>query len=622
MAVAMIDFESVSFTYDGTSYVLKDVELTIPRGQFLCILGANGSGKSTLAKHINALLLPDKGCVRINGMNTNNPAQLFDIRKMAGMVFQNPDDQLVASLIENDVAFGPENLGLPSDEIRRRVTKALVQVGLHGFETTETAELSGGQKQRVAIAGILAMQPDIIVFDEASSMLDPRGRKGLMRICHELHEAGMTIVMVTHYMEEAAQAERIVVLQKGELYLDGTPNEIFAQAEQLMDLNLEVPFACHLAHDLRQHNFPLEVTPDEGKLVRELADILKENTADRTEDVESDIAVVTTVNGDEALFQKPNQATAPQHDVSTQTALIDFQNVSFTYALPSERKAIQKRTRSKKPLKRAWGVQPDTLWAVSDLSFTVKRGDFLGIAGHTGSGKSTLLQLMNGLLHPQQGKIFVNELDLADKKNAARIRGKVGLVFQSPENQLFAETVFDDVAFGPRNLGYSKAEVEQLVDEALINVGLEPNEFREKSPFALSGGQQRRVAFAGVLAMKPEVLILDEPVAGLDPAAHKEFLTLIKRLHQQGLTIVMVSHDMDDLAKYCTQILVLNKGSKVAEGMPHKVFAQGDALREIGLGLPSPTRFAEALRNRGIELTSGYYDYETLMAALVSRRQS
>lgn len=242
-----IEFNSVSFTYDNEHWTLKDINLAIEKSSFVCILGGNGSGKSTLAKHINALLLPDEGEVHVLGYETRDPRATYNIRSSAGMVFQNPDDQLVASVVENDIAFGPENLGIPTEELRERVTDALVEVGLQGFDEQETNALSGGQKQRVAIAGILAMNPEILILDEATAMLDPRGRKGLMRVCHELNERGMTIVMITHFMEEAAQADRIIVLDQGQIALDGTPEEVFSQRSILESLHLEMPFAAQLS---------------------------------------------------------------------------------------------------------------------------------------------------------------------------------------------------------------------------------------------------------------------------------------------------------------------------------------------------------------------------------------
>ena len=230
------------------------------------------------------------------------------------------------------------------------------------------------------------------------------------------------------------------------------------------------------------------------------------------------------------------------------------------------------------------------------------RGEFLGLAGHTGSGKSTLVQHLNGLIRPQEGSVCALGLDLSNKKDAAAVTAKVGVVFQYPERQLFAETVVQDVAFGPRNLGLSQDEVARRVASSLARVGLDLVAIGNKSPFELSGGQQRRVAFAGVLAMEPEVLVLDEPMAGLDPAARRDFLGLIDRLHREGLTVVMVSHSMDDLANCCDRIVVMNEGAVFAEGVPAQVFAHSDELKSIGLGVPAAQRMALALAQAGVPL--------------------
>ena len=253
------------------------------------------------------------------------------------------------------------------------------------------------------------------------------------------------------------------------------------------------------------------------------------------------------------------------------------------------------------------------------MSLTVRRGEFLGLAGHTGSGKSTLVQHLNGLIRPQEGSVRALGLDLSNKKDAAAVKAKVGVVFQYPERQLFAETVAQDVAFGPHNLGLSQAEAARRVESSLARVGLDQATVGEKSPFELSGGQQRRVAFAGVLAMEPEVLVLDEPMAGLDPAARRDFLELIGRLHDEGLTVVMVSHSMDDLANCCDRIVVMNEGAVFAEGVPAQVFARADELKSIGLGVPAAQRMALALTEAGVPLRfDGLYTVESLADELSS----
>ncbi len=249
-----------------------------------------------------------------------------------------------------------------------------------------------------------------------------------------------------------------------------------------------------------------------------------------------------------------------------------------------------------------WGNNPDNRWALQNISFTVNEGDFLGIAGHTGSGKSTLLQHMNGLLEPTCGRITLDGANLADKATRKQCRAAVGVVFQYPERQLFAATVYDDVAFGPRNLKLDEAEVGRRVRTSLESVGLSCDDLGNASPFELSGGQQRRVAFAGVLAMNPQVLVLDEPTAGLDPEAKATFLQLIDTLHAQGMTVVMVSHNMDDLARFCNRIIVLNQGQLVLEGTPEQVFSHEEKLHAIGLDIPTAQHLVNNLRARGVKL--------------------
>lgn len=606
----MIECRGVSFSYDGAAKALDGVDLNIEDGEFFCILGGNGSGKSTFAKHLNALLQPDAGTVRINGMDASDPELVYDIRSTAGMVFQNPDDQLVATLVEDDVAFGPENLGVPSALIAQRVRDVLKAVGLVGFERHETHALSGGQKQRVALAGVLAMEPRVLILDEASSMLDPRGRKGLMKACRALHDRGMTIVMITHFMEEAAEADRVAVFQAGRVAMLGTPEEILTRADELAQLNLDMPESCRLGMALRAKGVPVHAQVREADMVAEVAQAYTERseagTAGQPSTSQLEIADGTVSADNEDNASEP---------------VIELSRVSYSYSLsPRERRRWHKCSAAagKSNKQALWGNDPSSPWALRDVSLTVRRGEFLGLAGHTGSGKSTLVQHLNGLIRPQEGSVCALGLDLSQKKDAAAVKAKVGVVFQYPERQLFAETVVQDVAFGPRNLGLSQDEVARRVASSLARVGLDLATIGDKSPFELSGGQQRRVAFAGVLAMEPEVLVLDEPMAGLDPAARRDFLELIGRFHDEGLTVVMVSHSMDDLANCCDRIVVMNEGAVFAEGTPAQVFAHADELKSIGLGVPAAQRMALALAKAGVPLRfDGLYTVESLANELV-----
>lgn len=590
----MIECRGVSFSYDGVVSALDGVDLSIEDGEFFCILGGNGSGKSTFAKHLNALLQPDAGTVRINGMDASDPELVYDIRSTAGMVFQNSDDQLVATLVEDDVAFGPENLGVPSAQIAQRVREALKGVGLVGFERHETHALSGGQKQRVALAGVLAMEPRVLILDEASSMLDPRGRKGLMKACRALHDRGMTIVMITHFMEEAAEADRVAVFQAGRVAMLGTPEEILTRADELAQFNLDMPASCCLGRALREKGVSVCAQVREADMVAEIAQAYAERSG-------TNIAGQPSASDSHVL----DNGSSAADGIAASELVIEISHLSHSYSLSArERRRWRKRsaTADASSKQALWGNDPNSPWALRDVSLTVRRGEFLGLAGHTGSGKSTLVQHLNGLIRPQEGSVCALGLDLSNKKDAAAVKAKVGVVFQYPERQLFAETVAQDVAFGPRNLGLPQDEVARRVASSLARVGLDLAAIGDKSPFELSGGQQRRVAFAGVLAMEPEVLVLDEPMAGLDPAARRDFLGLIDRLHREGLTVVMVSHSMDDLANYCDRIVVMNEGTVFAEGTPSQVFAHANELKSIGLGVPAAQRMALALAQAGVPL--------------------
>lgn len=260
-------------TEDGKTFdALSDVTCTIPRGSFTAIIGTNGSGKSTLARHLNALYLPTAGEVIVEGMKTNDMEHIWDIRQKVGMVFQNPDNQLVAAIVEEDVAFGPENLGVPADEIRKRVDYALEKVGMSAYRTHSPAMLSGGQKQRIAIAGVLAMHPDCIVLDEPTAMLDPLGRKEVMDTIHELNRSeGITIVLITHFMEEAVTADHVLVVDRTKLQMQGTAREVFSQADKLTAMGLDVPVAADLAHGLRKKGYEI---PEDCMTDEELGEAL------------------------------------------------------------------------------------------------------------------------------------------------------------------------------------------------------------------------------------------------------------------------------------------------------------------------------------------------------------
>ena len=267
MEETILTAQNLKFRYDSDQpiYALDGVSTEVKRGEFVAVLGANGCGKSTLAKHFNAILLPESGKVYVEGMDTADDDKIYDIRQTVGMVFQNPDNQIVATVVEEDVAFALENLGVPPEEMRRRVDDSMKMAGIYEYRERAPHNLSGGQKQRVAIAGVIAMRPDCLVLDEATAMLDPHGRSQVMRTIHQLREAGISIVSITHYMEEAAQADRVLVMSRGRIVMEGTPEQVFSQTQRLHSYHLDVPQAAELRDELVKLGIPMPenvITPD------------------------------------------------------------------------------------------------------------------------------------------------------------------------------------------------------------------------------------------------------------------------------------------------------------------------------------------------------------------------
>lgn len=545
-----VRLDHVTLRY-GDSLALDDVTLEVCRGERVCVLGANGSGKSTLASVICGLLAPDEGDVELAGHavctgGVPDLAAYRDARRQLGLVFQNPDDQIVTSVVADDVAFGPENLGVPRAQIAARVARELRRVAMEKYAHADPSRLSGGQRQRVCIAGALAMEPAVLVLDEPSSLLDVRGRAAIMRVMGRLAAAGATLVHVTHFMDEALAADRVVVMQRGHVALEGTPDEVFASknAQVIEALGLEMPFGARLAAALR-------ADAADGK-----------------------VAAVAGPSGEKPAASVP----------AAEPPVILARDLGFSYG-------------------------PDAQ-ALDGVSLEVPAHATTAIVGQTGSGKSTLLRLLCGLEAADAGSLTVCGINAATKRGRCQVRRAVGYVMQHPERQLFAQTVAEDVAFGPRNQGLSAAEVERRVAHALDLVGL--TDRRDASPFELSGGQQRLAAIAGVLAMEPELLVLDEPTAGLDPRGRARLRALMADLAVHGVTLLQVTHSMEDAAQ-ADHVVVLDQSHVLAAGTPAEVFcpANEPQLTAVGLGLPRPLAYAceHALDARPLTL-------EALVAAL------
>lgn len=578
----LIDIKNLTFEYfrrdsegnlEEMIEALKDVSVDVKPGEFVAIVGRNGSGKSTLAKHINALLVPSEGEIIVDGLDTAEEEERLSIRKTAGMVFQNPDNQIVGNLVEEDVAFGPENLGVSTAEIWNRVEESLETVEMKQYRSVSPNHLSGGQKQRVAIAGVLAMEPKCIIFDEATSMLDLQGRDQIIFAARQLQkENGITILFITHHMEEVIWADRVFVMDKGAVAAQGTPKHIFEQKDLLKKCGLEVPILYQYINFLLGQEI---VTKDEvGEVYGEedlsalLCNKIKKAIENCAIDEDKNQDLLYAENEDEKNVKEVRKGILLNH--------VDY---IYNKGFANERIGIR------------------------DVTLQINKGEFVAVIGVTGSGKSTLMQMLNGLYFPTKGNVYFEGRDITEKDFSIKhLRQKVGLVFQNPENQLFAETVEKDVCFGPENMDISKVEAQKRAYEAIRLVGL-PDTIYDLSPLQLSGGQKRRVAIAGVLAMQPDYLVLDEPTAGLDPDAAKELLDLLKQLQvETAITVIMVSHNLEEVAEYADRVVVLKEGRKMLDGRTGDVLQRVGILEQAGLLVPIGMKMMYKLQKAGIPM--------------------
>ncbi len=597
----VMEFKKVYFSYESgenggeeifgsdSSFAVNGVDLTIKEGEFVAILGHNGSGKSTLARLANGLLTPDEGEITVFGLSTAEDKQLFDIRKQVGIVFQNPDNQTVASIVEDDIAFGPENIGLPREEIGQRIEFALNAVGMQAFRGATPSRLSGGQKQRIAIAGVLALKPRVMILDEATAMLDPKGRREVMDVVLRLNkEEKITVIVITHFPEEALLADRAIVMSRGKIVMEGKPEDVLCRGEELKKYSLTMPTPVRVCRELSKGGLAVQDAYDVPSLTENIA---KAISAAKPENIR--IRGVGT----------HSTPKIPEGDVGR----VLCQHLSHVYNPSSAFETF----------------------ALHDVNVEIFPGDFFGIIGHTGSGKSTFIQHLNALLKvptaekkykakkPKKGApiplktiLQVNGYDLTDKKaDFKTLRSKVGMVFQYPEYQLFAETVFEDVAFGLKNFksDLTKDEIESAVKEAIQTVGLDYEVVKNRSPFELSGGQKRRVAIAGVIVTKPEILVLDEPAAGLDPLGKEEIMQLLHKLHREWCkTVIIVSHDMDEIAENCNRAAIFSEGNTVAVGEPKTFFDDVKKMTELGLDVPFAAKLVERLKEKNIAIDCDY----------------
>jgi len=515
--------------------VFDGLSLEVAPGERVAVLGPSEAGKSTLALCLGGLIPrmikgEFRGRVEVAGSLTHlcRPRELAD---RVGLLFQDFEAQLFCTRVDQEVAFGPENLGLDREELLRRVPRALARVGLEGLENRDPATLSGGQKQLLALAAVLALEPRLLILDEPTTDLDPlRVEELLAALEHLSLDHNLTLILLGADLRLARHCSRIVLLNHGEVVADGPRDHILRQVETFRGLGLRPPELPALFHDLGQTALPLT---------------LEEAVAQARQ-----LGWERFGGGGREPVDSPLPSPAPE--------LLALRRVTFAY--------------------------PGSAPIFQDFSFSLQQGEITAILGPNGGGKTTLVKLLRGLLPPREGEVWT-------APGPPRLR--VGFVFQNPDYQLFAEQVWEEVAFGPRQLGLDQEEVARRVETALARVHL--LEQTEEDPFSLTKGQRQRLAVAGVLALTPQVIILDEPTTGLDHREQGDMLELVRELHAQGHTIVMVTHSMWAAANYAHRLVVLNAGQIILDGPTREVLAQEEILASCRLKPPATMQLSRRL---------------------------
>lgn len=553
----MVSIQGLGFRYrGGKEAALRGVDLKLDEGEFVIIMGPSGAGKSTLCTTLNGLI-PHflrgamEGEVEVRGRSTRE-GRVGEFAREVGLVFQDFEAQLFSTNVELEVAFGPENFAVEREEMQRRVKESLGRVRLQGFEERQPATLSGGQKQRLAIASVLSIEPRILCLDEPTTDLDPVGKLGVFEIAAELRELeDVTLLVVEHETEETLGADRIVLLKDGGVVCDRPTDEVLRDVELMR----------------RTGVMPLQV-PD---LFAELG-------------VEMDERPLTPEGGLEEFRRRGLSVSAEGHRRLVQAdesreedygePLIEVRGLSHRY--------------------------PNGLRALEGVDLTVRRGEFLAVLGQNGSGKTTLVKHFNGLLEPTEGTVSVGGEETG-RQGLQKLGQTVGYVFQNPDHQIFSDTVYDEVAFGPKIRDLSEEEeVEERVLEALEAVGL--SGYEQEDPFGLTKGGRQRVAVASVLAVRPEVLILDEPTTGLDHAEQRSMMGLVKSLNEAGSTIVIVTHTMWVVAEYAHRAVVVKDGSVAMSGSVREIFAREEELLDTALRPPHVVTMSNALGHTALSV--------------------
>jgi energy-coupling factor transporter ATPase len=559
----LISIKGLTFRYsDADKPALRDVNLKIQDGEFVLITGPSGGGKSSLCRCLNGLI-PHfyggeiTGKVEVDGLDTMKHSTK-ELATKVGMVFQDPENQLVTMDVEREIAFGLENLGFPKELMAKRVEEALDTVGIASLRHRTVNELSGGEKQRVAIVSVLALYPDVLVLDEPTSELDPKGAEEVLNVVERLNdELGITVILIEHRLDRVVQhVDRMIVLDHGVIVSDGTPRSTLSDGE-VSKRGVEVPPVIKLVQGLREKGISIDNTP------------------------------LTVKEGRAAL------ARAFQHRVISSPSAERGEGAAKNLTLQPELTNGSKSDRAQ-PLievKRLYHVYPGDFVALRNINLKVHEAEFVAIMGRNASGKTTLVKHFNALLKPTKGDVVVDGVNTKETTTAHLAR-KVGYVFQNPNDHLFADSVEQEIAFSLRHLGFQRVEMEPMIDEVLERFGL--MQYRHRYPRSLSGGEKQRVALASVLVAKPKIIILDEPTRGMEYKLKAELMSYLDNHRKEGGVVILVTQDVETVAEYGDRVILLSEGGIVVDG------AKRDLLSEALIFSPQINRLAQSLSRYGV----------------------